>query len=89
MKVKITVITSSTSPYCLMSILLYSAPLIIKIAILSCYEATAQCINAMIRPPPPRTMYENFIRKETLTSDFSISISNIRKIKPPKRSYLT
>ena len=56
MNLKITVSTSSTSPYCLMSILLYSAPRTTKITILSCYEAAAQRINAVIRPPPLRTV---------------------------------
>ena len=86
-KVKITVSTLSTSP-CLMSILLYSVPLTTKINILSYNEATAQRINAVIRPPPLRTMYANSDRKETLTSNFSATIANTRKIKPPKCSFL-
>ena len=88
-KVRITVSTLSTSPYCLMSILLYSVPLTTKITILSYNEATAQRINAVIRSPPLGTMYENSIRNETLTLNFSIPIANIRKIKPPKCSFLT
>ena len=88
-KVKITVSILSTSPYCLMSILLYSVPLTTKITILSYNEATAQRINAVIRPPPLRTMYENSNRKKTLTSNFSGTIANTRKIKPPKCSCLT
>ena len=58
-KVKITVSTLSTSPYCLMSILLYSVPLTTKIIILSRNETTAQRFIAVIRPPPLRTIYEN------------------------------
>ena len=78
-KVKITVSTLSTLPYCLMSILLYSVPLTTKITILSYNEATAQRINAVIRPPPLRTMYENSNRKETLTSNFSANIAKYKK----------
>ena len=88
-KVTITVSTLSTSPYCLMSILLYSVPLTTKITILSRDEMTAQRINAVIQPPPLRTMYENSNREETLTSNFSATIANTRKTKPPKCSYLT
>ena len=51
-----------------MSIILSLAPRTTKITILSCMEAAAQRNNAVIRPPPLRTMYENFNRKETLTS---------------------
>ena len=88
-KVRITVSTLSTSPYCLMSILLYSVPLTTKKTILSYNEATAQRINAVIRPTPLRTMYETSNRKETLTSNFSATIANTRKIKPTKCSCLT
>ena len=88
-KVKITVSTLSTSPYCLMSILLFSVPLTTKITILSYNEATAQRINAVIRRQPLRTMYENSNRKKTLTSNFSATIASTREIKPLKCSCLT
>ena len=64
-----------------MSIILSLVPLTTKITILSYNEANAQRINAVIRPPPLRTMYENSNRNETLTLNFSIPIANIRKIK--------
>ena len=79
-KVKITVSTLSTSPYCLMSILLYSVPLTTKITILSYNEATAQRINAVIRPQPLRNMYENSNRKKTLTSNFSATLLTQEKL---------
>ena len=72
-----------------MSIILSLAPLTTKTTILTYNEATAQRINAVIRPPPLRTMYENSNRKETLTSNFPATIANTRKIKPPKCSCLT
>ena len=72
-----------------MSIILSLAPRTTQITILSYNEATAQRINAVRRPPPLGTMSENSIRNETLTLNFSIPIANIRKIKPPKCSFLT
>ena len=55
-KLKITISTSSTSHYCLMSILLSLVKRTTKITIRCCYEAAAQRINAIRRPPPPKPM---------------------------------
>ena len=56
MKVKITTSTSSTSHYCSMSIILSLVTRTTKLTIRSCYEAAAQRINAIRRPPPPKPM---------------------------------
>ena len=55
-KVKITISTSSTSHYCLMSKISSLVKRTTKITIRSCYEAAAQRINAIKRPPPPKAM---------------------------------
>ena len=64
-------------------------PLTTRITILSYYEAAAQRINAVRRPPPPKFMLENSNRDTILTLNFSIHIVNIRKIKPRKCLFLT
>ena len=61
MKVKITISTSSTSHYCLMSIILSIVKRTTKKNIRSCFEAAAKRTNAVTRPPPPKPMYENSI----------------------------
>ena len=80
-EVKIIVSTSSTSPYCLVSTLLSLFPLTTRITILSNFEATVQRNTEVQKPTPHRTVNENFDRKETLLSNFSITYANIRNTK--------
>ena len=85
MKAKKTVTTSSTSPYCLMSILLPFVPATTTIIILSQCEAILQrAIAVRGRPPLPGTLLESFNQKETLTFNFSITIVKMRKVEPNK-----